>query len=54
MAFRFFRRIKLAPRLTLNLSKSGVSASFGPRGAKVALGSKEVRKTLGLPGTGLY
>ena len=54
MAFRFFRRIKLAPGLTLNLSKSGVSASLGPRGAKLTMGSSGVRKTVGLPGTGLY
>ena len=54
MAFRFFRRIRLAPGLSLNLSKSGASVSLGPRGAKLTLGSKGVRKTLGLPGTGLY
>lgn len=54
MAFRFFRRIRLAPGLSLNLSKSGASVSLGPRGTKLTLGSKGVRKTLGLPGTGLY
>ena len=31
---RFWRRMKIAPGLTLNLSKSGGSLSFGPRGAK--------------------
>jgi len=34
MGFRFWRRIRIAPRLTLNPSKSGDSLSFGPRGAK--------------------
>ena len=53
MAFRFFRRIKLAPWLTLNLSKRGVSFSFGPRGAKITTGTNGVRGTVGLPGTGL-
>jgi len=46
--------MKIAPGLSLNLSKSGASLSFGPRGAKVTVGPKGVRKTVGLPGTGLY
>lgn len=54
MAFRFFRRFRIAPGITLNLSKSGASLSAGPRGAKVTAGPRGVRKTLGLPGTGLY
>jgi len=54
MAFRFFRRFRVAPGITLNLSKSGPSLSFGPRGAKITLGSKGIRRTLGLPGTGLF
>lgn len=54
MGFRFFRRIRLAPGLTLNLSRSGGSLSLGPRGAKITLGPRGVRRTLGLPGTGLY
>ena len=35
MAFRLFRRIKIAPGITLNLSKSGLSASAGVRGARI-------------------
>jgi tetratricopeptide (TPR) repeat protein len=54
MAFRFFRRMKLAPGVSLNLSKSGASLSFGPRGAKVTVGPRGVRKTIGIPGTGMY
>jgi tetratricopeptide (TPR) repeat protein len=54
MAFRFFRRFRVAPGITLNLSKSGPSLSFGPRGAKMTIGSKGIRRTLGLPGTGLF
>ncbi|MBW1922508.1 MAG: DUF4236 domain-containing protein [Deltaproteobacteria bacterium] len=38
MAFRFWRRIRIAPGVTLNLSKSGGSLSFGPRGAKFTIG----------------
>lgn len=55
MAFRFFRRIKIAPGLSFNLSKSGASVSLGPRGTKLTLGgSSGKRATVGLPGTGLY
>jgi len=52
--FRFFRRIKVAPGVTLNLSKRGVSASFGPRGAKATIGTSGRRYSVGLPGTGLF
>jgi tetratricopeptide (TPR) repeat protein len=51
---RFWRRIKIAPGLTLNLSKSGGSLSFGPRGAKMTVGPRGRRATVGIPGTGLF
>jgi hypothetical protein len=54
MAFRFWRRIKIAPGVTLNLSKSGGSLSFGPRGAKFTAGSLGRRATVGIPGTGPF
>jgi tetratricopeptide (TPR) repeat protein len=54
MAFRFWRRIKIAPGVTLNLSKSGGSVSFGPRGAKFTVGPRSKRATVGIPGTGLF
>ncbi len=54
MSFRFFRRFKIAPGLTLNLSKAGASVSTGPRGAKATVGSRGSRGTVGLPGTGLF
>ncbi|MGE1562071.1 DUF4236 domain-containing protein [Pantoea septica] len=53
MGFRFRKRIKIAPGLHLNLSKSGVSASIGGKGATINVGRKGVRSTLGIPGTGL-
>jgi len=53
MSFRFFRRIRILPGLTLNLSKSGGSLSVGPRGAKFTLGGRGKRATLGIPGTGM-
>lgn len=54
MAIRFNRRIKIAPGLTLNVGKRGVSASVGITGAKLTVGSNGVRRTIGLSGTGLY
>lgn len=54
MSFRFFRRVRIAPGITLNLSKRGVSVSMGPRGAKYTVGSRGTRATMGLPGTGLF
>ncbi|RMH36562.1 MAG: DUF4236 domain-containing protein, partial [Nitrospirae bacterium] len=43
MAFRFWRRIRITPGVTLNLSKSGGSLSFGPRGAKFTIGPRGKR-----------
>src|SRR5205809_796148 len=54
MGLRIFRRVKIAPGITLNVSKSGLSTSIGPRGAKVTLGHGRVRRTVGLPGTGVF
>ncbi|MCE8025241.1 DUF4236 domain-containing protein [Billgrantia aerodenitrificans] len=53
MALRFRRRIRIAPGISLNLSKSGIGASIGPRGAKISVGSRGVYANVGLPGTGL-
>jgi tetratricopeptide (TPR) repeat protein len=54
MGFRFYKRIKIAPGISMNLSKSGPSFSFGPRGMKYTVGPKGVRQTFGIPGTGIY
>ena len=51
---RFQKRISLLPGLLrLNLSKSGASASVGPRGADVNIGSHGVTTNAGIPGTGI-
>lgn len=54
MSFRFFNRVRIAPGLTLNLSKTGASLSAGPRGAKFTVGTSGTRATVGLPGSGLF
>lgn len=53
MKFRFRRRVKLLPGVSINLGAKGASLSVGPPGAKVTLGKKGVTTTLGLPGTGV-
>ena len=53
MPFRFYRRKKILPGVSVNLSRSGLSVSLGPSGAKVTIGPKGVRKTVGIPGTGI-
>jgi tetratricopeptide (TPR) repeat protein len=54
MGFRFFRRVRLLPGLSLNLSKGGLSLSAGVPGARLTVGTSGVRATAGIPGTGLY
>jgi len=53
MALRFFKRVKLAPGVKLNLSKSGPSVTVGPRGAGVTLGRNGATARAGIPGSGL-
>jgi len=53
MGFRFQKRIKLLPGVTVNLSKSGVSTSLGVTGARVTYGHGKKRTTVGLPGSGV-
>jgi hypothetical protein len=54
MGFRFYRGKKILPGITLTLSRSGPSISFGVKGAKVTEGSKGNRATVGLHGIGLF
>jgi uncharacterized protein DUF4236 len=53
VSLRFRRRFRVAPGITLNLSKSGLSTSIGVRGAHVTFGRRGRRATIGLPGSGL-
>ncbi len=54
MGLRFFRRVRIAPGIWINLTKTGASLSLGVRGAHVTVGRHGVRRTIGIPGTGLY
>ena len=51
---RLWRRVRVAPGVTINLSKGGPSVSVGPSGSKVTFGRRGVRQTVGIPGTGVY
>lgn len=53
MAIRFRKRIKLMPGVHINLSKSGISTTVGPRGASVNVGKKGTYLTTSIPGTGI-
>jgi hypothetical protein len=50
---RFQKRLQVLPGLRINLSKSGASASVGPRGADVNIGAHGITTNAGVPGTGL-
>jgi hypothetical protein len=52
--FRFYRRLRIFPGLSVNLSKSGPSLTVGVRGAHLTMGPRGVRRTVGIPGTGIY
>ncbi len=55
MSILFRRRIKIIPGVRLNISKSGLSASVGVRGASMTFGGKGgTYANLGIPGTGIY
>jgi hypothetical protein len=51
---RLFRRVRLLPGVSLNLSTRGPSLSLGVRGAHLTVGRSGIRRTVGLPGTGLF
>ena len=53
MGWRFQRRKKLLPGVTLNVGKRSGSLSVGRRGAKMSAGPRGVTATLSLLGTGL-
>jgi hypothetical protein len=50
---RFQKRLQVLPGVRINLSKSGASASMGPRGTDVNIGPHGITTNAGIPGTGL-
>jgi len=53
MGLRFHKVLGILPGVRINVSKSGVSTSVGPRGADVNIGRHGVTTNAGIPGTGL-
>ena len=53
MALKARRSISIFKGLKLNISKSGVSTTFGQKGASVTVGKNRTRVNVGIPGTGL-
>jgi Protein of unknown function (DUF4236) len=54
MSILLWRRFKVAPGIRLNLSKSGLSTSFGTHGMWYTIGPRGQRVTAGRPGSGLF
>lgn len=55
MAMRFRKSVSLGKGARINVSKSGVGASFGAKGVRYSAHSSGRRTTsVGIPGTGLY
>ena len=54
MSLKFRKRIRVFPGFTLNLSKSGMSATLGVKGCSVNIGKNGTYLNTGIPGTGLY
>jgi uncharacterized protein DUF4236 len=53
MSLRFWRRIRIFPHVSLNISKTGFSITIGRRGINWTIGKKGNTASVGLPGTGL-
>ena len=54
MGWRFYRRVRVLPGISVNVSKSGPSLTIGGRGAHVTIGKRGITRTVGIPGTGIY
>jgi hypothetical protein len=54
MAWSYRKRIKVAPGVRLNVSKRGVSTTFGVRGTSITTGQNGTYLNTGIPGTGIY
>ena len=53
MGWRFSKRIRILPGVSLNIGKRGVSTTIGPRGLSVNIGKKGAYLNAGIPGTGI-
>ena len=54
MAWNYRKRIKILPGVHLNVSKKGVSTTFGVRGASITTSKRGTYLNTSIPGTGIY
>jgi len=54
MAWRYSKRVKVAPGIYMNINKSGINTSVGVRRASVMFGQNGTYHNTGIPGTGYY
>ncbi len=54
MGVRFRKSVKILPGVRINLTKSGISTTIGPRGASVNISKRGTYLNTGIPGTGLH
>ena len=54
MGWRFRKRINIAPGVKINLSKSGISTTFGGKWGSVNVGKNGTYLNTGIRGTGFY
>lgn len=54
MAWNYRKRITIAPGVRLNVSKGGISTTYGMRGASITSGKNGTYLNTGIPGTGVY
>lgn len=53
MPLRFRKSPRIAPGIHLNISKTGLSTTLGPKGLKLNISRRGLRQTASIPGTGL-
>ena len=54
MSVNYRKRVGLLPGLFLNLSKSGISTTFGKKGLGINIGKNGTSYYAGIPDSGLY
>ena len=54
MGIRFRKRVKIAPGVNMNITKSGSSVTVGGKGGSINIGKNGVYGNAGIPGTGIY
>ena len=53
-SWSYRKRVTIAPGVRLNISKKGISTTFGVRGASINVGQNGAYLNTGIPGTGIY